>query len=399
VVIDSVDALLTALRRVHVFAPEQTGEIERELLPHFNDPRELADHLVRIEWLTPFQYELLFTGEGELLAVGPYTLLDRLGTGGVSEVYKAWDTLRGRVVAVKVLHRHPAGRKSAPPPIRRELQALPRLGHPNVIRILEAEQGATADYLAMEYVEGVDLARYVQQVGPLSVEGACEYVRQATMGLQHAHQFGLVHRDVKPANLFLVNPPQPGSAARRGSEPLVKIVDWGLARIRPADEGSDRPTPSLLETEKAILAGTADYVPPEQARDAGLVDTRCDIYGLGCTFVYLLTGQPPFPARTLLQKLTQHRQAPPPPLRGVRPEIPEELEQLIHKMMAKDPADRPRLPLLVASQLRRFLSGALPGGDRPAFAGVKPRTAPGGNRPGTAPAVPSPAGGNGVHPA
>jgi serine/threonine protein kinase len=348
-----------------MFAPEQVDEIERELIPHFVDPRELAEHLVRIEWLTPYQLETLFSGEWEMLTIGPYTLLDRLGAGGVGEVYKAWDTLGGRIVALKVLRSHLAGRQSAVRQFQRELEALPRLNHPNVIRTFEAHQLDGLHYFAMEYVEGKDLSRFVQENGPLSVEHASEYIRQVAQGLQHAHQYGLVHRDIKPANLFLINPPLPAAPGhgllRRGPDPLVKIIDWGLARIRVVPAPTETPTVGKVDTEKGVLTGTADYVSPEQARDASIVDTRSDIYSLGCTFVYLLTGQPPFPARTLMQKLLQHQQSPPPPLRGVRPDVPEELEQIIHKMMAKDPADRFQIPLLVVSPLRKFGPGALAG--------------------------------------
>jgi serine/threonine protein kinase len=400
VVIDTVDTLLTVIRRVQLFAPEQVDEIERDLIPHFVDPRELAEHLVRIEWLTTYQLETLFSGEWEMLSIGPYTLLDRLGTGGVGEVYKAWDTVGGRIVALKVLRDHLVGRQSAVRQFERELEALPRLNHPNVIRTFEAHQLGGLHYFAMEYVEGKDLARFVQDHGPLSVEHASEYIRQIAQGLQHAHQYGLVHRDIKPANLFLINPPLAAVAGsgpvRRGPDALVKIIDWGLARIRAMPVPTERTGVTRSDTEKGVLTGTADFVSPEQARNASVVDTRSDIYSLGCTFVYLLTGQPPFPGRTLMQKLLQHQESPPPPLRGVRPDVPEELEQLIHKMMAKEPADRFQIPLLVVSPLRKFGPGALAGsvirtpssGVRPILKGVaKPVTSHNLSRPATAPAL------------
>ena len=393
--IDSVDTLLTVLRRVQIFAAEQVDEIERELIPHFVDPRELADHLVRTEWLTRYQADTLFSGEWEMLSIGSYTLLDRLGTGGVSEVYKAWDTARARVVALKVLHRHLADRRAAVRQFEREMLALPRLNHPNVIRTFEAERSGDLHYLAMEYVDGMDLSRFVQEVGPLSVENASEYIRQVAQGLQHAHQYGLVHRDIKPANLFLINPPLTstgGASPRRGPDALVKIIDWGLTRIRAAPETGKTPVAGM-DSEKGMLTGTADYVSPEQARDASVVDTRSDIYSLGCAFVYLLTGQPPFQGRTLMQKLMAHQQSAPPPLRVVRPDVPEELEQLIHKMMAKDPAERYQIPLLIVSPLRKFGPGALAGsvirtpgsGVRPILqGGAKPGTGLSNNRPGSA---------------
>jgi serine/threonine protein kinase len=349
-----------------------------------------------------------------MLTIGAYTLLDRLGAGGVSEVYKAWDTARGRAVALKVLHRHLADRKAAIRQFEREMSALPRLNHPNVIRTFEAERIGDLHYFAMEYVDGMDLARFVQEVGPLSVESASEYIRQVAQGLQHAHQYGLIHRDIKPANLFLINPPLAGTLGaatpRRGPDPLVKIIDWGLARIRAAPEAGNTPVVGM-DSEKGMLTGTADYVSPEQARDASHVDTRSDIYSLGCVFVYLLTGQPPFPGRTLMQKLVAHQQSPPPQLRGVRPDVPEELEQIIHKMIAKEPAERFQIPLLIVSPLRKFGPGALAGsvvrtpgsGPRPILKGVaKPGTGVSLNRPsGQVPRLPpgygNMPGSNGTH--
>lgn len=376
-VIDTVDSLLVAIRRAQLFAPEQVDEIERELVPHFADAVTLAQHLVRIEWLTHYQFEMLFANEWQMLSLGCYTILDRLGAGGVGDVYKAWDTVRGRVVALKVLRKHLDTREAAVRQFERELEVLPRLSHPNVIRTFEANKVGDLHYFAMEYVEGKDLCHYVQEAGPLPVEYASDYIRQVAQGLQHAHQYGLVHRDIKPANLFLINPPLPAAAGvghvRRGPDPLVKIIDWGLARIRLPDEnGSGHETPES-EAEKGVLTGTADYISPEQARDATVVDVRSDIYSLGCTFVYLLTGQPPFPGRTLMQKLMQHQEAPPPNLRATRPDVPEELEQIIQKMMAKNPADRFHIPLLLVSPLRKFGPGAVSGSViRPPGSGLRP---------------------------
>jgi serine/threonine-protein kinase len=402
VVIDSVDTFLAVIRRVQIFAPEQVDEIERELVPHFSDPQALAQHLVRIEWLTSYQYEQLFAGEWEMLAIGPYAVLDRLGAGGVSDVYKAWDTTRGRIVALKVLRTHLESKQSAVRQFERELEALPRLNHPNVIRTFEAHRLDSMFYFAMEYIEGQDLARFVRDNGPLSVEHASDYIRQAARGLQHAHQSSLVHRDVKPANLFLINPPvreATGAALqRRGPDPLVKIIDWGLARIPPPPDQANLMAGE--DSEYGLLTGTADYVSPEQARDARVVDTRSDIYSLGCTFVYLLTGQPPFPGRTLMQKLTHHQQSPPPELRNVRSDVPEELEHIIHKMMAKDPAERFQIPLLIVSHLRKFGPGAAAGsvirppgsGVRPVLnSGAKPATGVSVSRPASNPSVSRPA--------
>jgi serine/threonine-protein kinase len=369
--INSVETLLAALRRVQLLTPEQVDQVARELGPHYRDPQALGEYLVEIDWLTGYQLQLLFAGRWDELTVGPYQMLDRLGEGGVSEVFKAWDTVRGRVVALKVLRQHLVGRSDAVRQFQRELQAITRLSHPNIIKTYDANQVGTVHYFAMECVEGVDLDKFVQRVGPLPVDQACDYIRQVAQGLQHAHQLGLVHRDIKPANLFLINPPLPGATppGRRPLDPVLKILDWGLARLQPA-LGEAEAAEADQDAEKGMLIGTADYIAPEQARDAGLVDIRADIYSLGCTFYYLLTGRPPFPGTSLMQKLLQHQEADPPSVRAVRPEVPEEVDAVIRKMLAKLPEDRYQIPLLVVTPLRRFysvLAGANGSGVRPAL--------------------------------
>ncbi len=363
--IDSVATLLDVLRRVELLAPEQADEVARELGPHFDDPLALAEYLVEIDWLTAYQVRVLFSGHWGDLTIGSYQVLDRLGEGGISEVFKAWDTLRGRVVALKVLRQHLARKTDALRQFQRELQAITRLSHPNVIKTFDANQVGALHYFAMEFVEGMDLDHFVQQVGPLPVEQACDFVRQVAQGLQHAHQLGLVHRDIKPANLFLLHPPLPGrdtatGTGRRGPDPVVKIIDWGLARLlRTGDtaENSAGETPET-EAEKGMLIGTADYIAPEQAHDASIVDTRADIYSLGCTFYYLLTGRPPFPGPSLMQKLLQHQETEPEPVSKLRPDLPEELAAVVQRMLAKKPEDRFQIPLLVVASLRRFCPGA-----------------------------------------
>lgn len=364
--LDTIDTLLAVLRRTQLLAPEQVDEVARELAPHYRDPLSLGEQLVSIDWLTSYQFQLLMAGNWNELTVGPYHVLDRLGEGGVGEVFKAWDTLRGRIVALKVLRQHLAVRADAVKQLQREFQAITRLSHPNVIKTHDAGHTRDVHYFAMECVEGMDLERYVKQVGPLSVESACDYIRQAAQGLQHAHQLQLVHRDIKPANLFLIHPPI-GENERR-PDPLVKILDWGLARCLgkvAAAEGNGRHEyDSLEQHERCALTGTADYIAPEQAEDSTLVDIRADIYSLGCTLYYLLAGAPPFPAPSLMQKIMRHKEAAPPSLRDVRDDVPEELDALVQKMLAKNPADRFQIPLLIVTPLRRFCSSLVPSGSR-----------------------------------
>ncbi len=347
--------------------------MELELAPHYKNPRALADYLVQLEWLTPYQVETLFEGDWDELAIGPFLLLSRLGEGGMSQVFKAWDTQKGRVAAVKILRQNLASEDEAIRQFRREIETMGLLSHPNVLKMYEPYQDGDRHYFAMEFVEGSDLDRFVKASGPLPVEQACDFIRQVTQGLQHAHQMNLVHRDIKPANLFLINPPVQGkqltagmTPPRRCADPTVKILDWGLARLRrQAGEVADSTAfTQSFSTEKGLLIGTADYISPEQTRDPSVVDIRSDIYSLGCTFFYLLTGEPPFGSLPLMQKVLAHRESTPPSVRELRSDVPPEIEHIVGKMMAKSPQERYQIPLLLVTPLRHFCSGtsALVGG-------------------------------------
>ncbi len=368
--IDSVETFLAVLQRTQVLTPEEAQDVARELGPHFTDPHDLARYLVELEWLTSYQVRLLFSNRWDELTIGPYLVLDRLGEGGVSEVFKAWDTINGRIVALKVLYQHLTNHPAAVRQLQCELQAVTRLSHPNIIRTFDANQVGPMSYFAMEFVEGLDLDRYVRRCGPLPVQEACEYVRQVAQGLQHAHQLGLVHRDIKPANLFLAIPggwDGESLSMGRTAGTVVKILDWGLARVRSDADPSLR-LPQLRadesravvdwHTEKGALVGTADYIAPEQVRDPGLVDIRADIYSLGCTLYFLLVGQPPFCGGSLMQKLLQHQDAERPHLCKVRPDVPEELAAIVQRMMARRAEERYAIPLLVAGALRPFAAVA-----------------------------------------
>jgi serine/threonine-protein kinase len=353
--IRSVEDLLDVLHQVQLLTPEQVDEVARELGPYYSDALPLAEYLVEIDWLTAYQVQHLFTERWDQLVIGPYQLLDRVGRGGVSEVFKAWDTARGRIVALKVLRQHLADQPDAIRQFHREREAVTRLSHPSIIKTFDAAAVGGVHYFAMELVEGMDLDRFVQRVGPLPVEQALDYVRQVAQGLQHAHQLGLVHRDVKPANLFLLHPPLPAeSSARKGPDSVVKIIDWGLARLLPGPGEAAGSTSHGSAEEEGLLIGTADYIAPEQARDASIVDTRADIYSLGCTLYYLLTGRPPFAGPTLMKKLLQHQEQEPEDIQQLRPDIPEEAAQVLRRMMQKRPEDRYPIPLLLVAALRRF---------------------------------------------
>jgi hypothetical protein len=284
-----------------------------------------------------------------------YRILGPLGAGGMGAVFKAEHLIMQRIVALKVINRSLVANPAMVDRFRREAQAAARLGHPNIVHAHDADQAGAAHFLVMEHVDGVSLARLVADQGPLPIDRACDYIRQAALGLAHAHERGMVHRDIKPQNLMVTAHGQ------------VKILDFGLARLAletapplssacgvaetttmVAGEG-DTPPDSL--TQVGTVMGTPDYIAPEQARDAHAADIRADIYSLGCTLYDLLAGRPPFPQGTALQKVIGHLERRAQPLSELRPDASAELVLIIDKMMAKDPAQRLQTPSEVAEAL------------------------------------------------
>ncbi len=271
----------------------------------------------------------------DLGQLGEYRLVQKLGQGGMGVVYKAVHTELDRVVAVKVL---PAGRLDDEDSIarfQREIRAIGRLDHPHIVRAYDARRIGATHFLVMEFVDGPDWEHLVGRHGPLRVADACELVRQAALGLQHAHEHGLVHRDIKPSNLMLTSHGQ------------VKILDLGLARIL----GS---TTSQALTISGQMMGTPDYLAPEQANDSHAVDIRADLYSLGCTLYKLLAGRAPFedPTHaTLSAKLRAHERETPPPIGGYRRDLPSGLVAILSRLLAKDPAQRWATPGELAAAL------------------------------------------------
>jgi uncharacterized protein (TIGR03067 family) len=290
----------------------------------------------------------------DLLGHPRYLILDKLGQGGMGVVYKARHRLMDRVVALKVLHPGLLDRPDWVERFRREVRGAARLVHPHIVTAYDAEQAGGSHFLVMEYVEGISLARLVEERGPLPVAQACAYARQAALGLQHAHECGMVHRDIKPQNLMV--------AKETGR---VKILDFGLARFvsEAAEEAAASPTgadPAGQLTQASTLMGTPEYVAPEQIRAAHAADIRADIYGLGCTLYFLLAGHAPFPHGSPLQKITAHLQAAPRPLAQIRPDVPAALARVLDRMLAKDPAGRYQTPAEVAEALAPWAEGPRP---------------------------------------
>lgn len=263
---------------------------------------------------------------------------------------------------------------------RREAQAAARLAHPNIVHAYDADQAGDVHFLVMEFVEGISLSSLLAEHGPLPIPQACAYIHQAALGLQHAFERGMVHRDVKPQNLMIgvlsggvvsgESEKEPASTRHSlRTTHQVKILDFGLARFAQEtapmsmDAGSETlantsgSTPPSMLTQIGTVMGTPDYIAPEQARDPHAADIRSDIYGLGCTLYDLLTGKPPFPEGTVMQKVIAHLERTPRPVTELRADVPAELARVVEKMLAKDPAERYQTPAEIADVLIPFCCG------------------------------------------
>jgi eukaryotic-like serine/threonine-protein kinase len=289
----------------------------------------------------------------DLAAHPRYRILKELGAGGMGVVYKAEDRVMERLVALKVMAPHLTSKAGAVERFNKEVIAAARLEHQNIVRAYDKGEAGNLHFLVMEYLEGESLDRYVARKGPLAIHLACTFTRQAANGLQHAAEKGLTHRDIKPQNLMVL---------RKGQ---IKVMDFGLARfVRNDNEevpavgrlpfGAGKPVSDPL-TNPNLIMGTPDYLSPEQARNSHAVDHRSDIYSLGCTLYFLLTGKAPFAHESsLIDKLLGHTEGKVPSLRKARPDVPEGLVAVIKKMMAKKPDDRYQSATDVAAALAPF---------------------------------------------
>ena len=256
-----------------------------------------------------------------LPTVAGYEILEEIGSGGMGIVYRARQTERNRIVALKVIRNERLNNPDVINRFRREAQAASRLSHPNVVSVYESDQDGDTHYLAMEYVPGITLQQLVDKNGPLPIAQACDFVRQTALGLQHAVEQALVHRDVKPANLMAVTSAELGTRNSELSSAFVKILDMGVARLYQLANLPDESLTTL--TRDGAVIGTPDYIAPEQLENPHGADIRADLYSLGCTFYFLLTGQVPFPGGTLVQKLDRQRQeTPAPSVDQLRSEVP-----------------------------------------------------------------------------
>jgi serine/threonine protein kinase len=289
--------------------------------------------MVRQGLLTAFQASQLGHGRWMGFEVGNYRILDRLGAGGMGQVFLAEHMALGKRVALKVLSRQCTS-PLAMERFLREARAAAKLDHPNIIRVYDINPNHDPPFIVMEYADGITLQAAVVRNGPFAPGNAASIGQQMALGLDEAYRHGLVHRDVKPANVLV---------DRRG---VARLLDLGIVRI----EGEDLTS----EYEKNVILGTIEYFAPEQAIDSSKVDTRADIYSLGATLYFLLAGNPPLPSGSMQERLAQLQAVDPPHLSLWRPEMPAGLAEVIHCMLAKSPADRYQTPLLAAEALAPF---------------------------------------------
>ena len=297
---------------------------------------DLTKHLISSGVLTRWHCDKLLAGKYKGFFLGKYKLLGHLGTGGMSSVYLAEHKLSGQKRAVKVLPRKKVSDKSYLDRFYREGKAAASLNDPNVVRIYDICNEGDTHYMVMEWVDGIDLYELVKKDGPLAFNDAARFILQAAKGLSHAHKTNLVHRDIKPANLLLAH------------DGVVKILDLGLALMREETESL-----TILYNEKVM--GTADYLAPEQAVNSHNVDHRADIYSLGCTLYYLLTGHPPFPEGSIAQRIAMHQTTEPEPITASREDCPQPLIEICSRMMKKNRDERFQNCGEVEQALKTFL--------------------------------------------
>ncbi|MBI3863682.1 MAG: protein kinase, partial [Planctomycetia bacterium] len=334
------------LEKSGLLPPEQIASaLERFALPPDAPAKDLAKAFLNSRLLTRFQAERILEGKFRGFFIDHYKVLEILGAGGMACLYLAEDLETGRRVALKVIsdkHKTDAGMLTR---LKIEARAGKKLSHPAVIRTFEIKQtddvfGETS-YLVMEFVPGINLEELINLKGPIPWEQAADFARQTADGLEHAHQAGLVHRDVKPGNLLV------------DASGAIKILDFGLALLDARkDEDADEFSLAMIFGHNCL--GTADYIAPEQSVDSFAIDRRADIYSLGCTLYVALTGKLPFPMPSTTDKLAGHRYQPAPPICDLAPDVPVGLAAVVAKMMAKRPDDRYQTMAQVAAALAPF---------------------------------------------
>jgi serine/threonine-protein kinase len=360
----STALFLDALRASRLLSPARWEELTRHVQPRYPQLRQLGRYLIEEEWLTPYQINQLLLGRGRNLVLGSYVVLDRLGAGTMAQVFRAEHRHMNRLVALKVLHENVLVHPKAVHQFYREVEAVAQLSHPNLIHAYDAGPLGESHYLAVEYVNGTDLERVVKHSGMLSQEQACDFIRQASLGLHHAYEHGLLHHDLKPSNLFVTQ--QAGLSFQTVPEGdsgrfLATASAFHSARVKIHNIGLTCQLPSLgsgqgfASPDRGIEAWRSlDYLPPERIANLYATDIRASLYSLGCVFYYLLTGQVPFPGGSPLEKVRQHQCEEPVPIEFLCTDVAPEVSALVSQLMAKRAEGRCQTPLEVAAALKKY---------------------------------------------
>jgi len=314
--------LLPLIRRSGILSDRQFGEISGKVRSgeYPAETRVLAERLIGDGILTVFQADRLLRNKTHGLIMGPYVILDRLGTGTRGRVFKAQHRLMGRLVAVKVIAPEIASRASSIARFHREMRLSGRLDHPNVVRAFDADKVGDVLYIVVEYVAGRSLDLVIEERGRLPAAEVVNYMAQAALGLAHAHERGIVHRDIKPANLLL------------SEEGQIKVLDLGLSALMEADGAS-------FATVDGSIVGTVNYMSPEQAT-AQTSDGRSDLFSLGCTMYKMLSGQLPFAGATVAECIALRVNGQPTPITDFLPDLSPHLTHVLMKLLARLPEDR-----------------------------------------------------------
>jgi serine/threonine protein kinase len=312
---------------------EESGIVSSTTIKGFIPPKanpkgaeDLAFQLVKNRKLTKYQAAVVYSGNAKSLVLGNYILLEKIGAGGMGQVFKARHQRMDRVVAIKLLSPAMSKDPDAIARFEREVRAAAKLSHPNIVAAHDADCADGYHFLVMEYVDGSDLAAVIKKTGTLPVDKAVDYIMQAAVGLEAAHKKGIVHRDIKPSNLLL------------DGEGNIKILDMGLAILKFEEADSDVQQDDLTTVGK--IMGTVDFMSPEQALNTHTADNRTDIYALGCSLYYVLTGKSMYTGNSPMEKLMAHRIRPIPSLCAARPDATPQLEAVYKKMVAKKVGDR-----------------------------------------------------------
>jgi len=342
--VTNIDSFLEVVRKSRVLDPEKLEKFVERLsalgLPT-EEPEQVAQLFYQEGLLSYFQVKQLLQGRWRRFIIAKkYKLVEMIGQGGMGAVYLCEHIGLRRPVALKVMPEEKVKAPGALERFQREARAIAQLYHPNIVRAYDMGEEGGIHFMVMEYIDGVNLERLITRHYPgkgLPLERACQYIADAALALQHAHVNGWVHRDIKPANILV---------DRQG---IVKLLDLGLSRMFEGD------TEQLTQKyDEGNVLGTADYIAPEQALNVHEADIRSDLYGLGCTFYFLLAGRPPFHSGNVTQKLIWHQTKYPERLRILRPEVPGEIEQIVFKMIDKRPEQRFQEPIEVYEAIKAW---------------------------------------------